>query len=170
MREVTLEDQTELGELLRSGATVMPPHRQSTYSFSFEAPPFREGQRRATVRLATTDILFAGVQVFRPGHGERVMHSHAGMDGFWMVLSGSVTFHFIDGSTRHLGKHEGICIPRNVNYWFVAGGEAPLELLQVDAIHPQIQNDATAINASDEDIRESLEGMVFFDAQTENEN
>ena len=47
---------------------------------------------KAIVQLAAA-ILFCGrVQVVREG-GENNLHSHRGMDGFWMVLAGRVRFY-----------------------------------------------------------------------------
>ena len=47
---------------------------------------------KAIVQLAGSDIIRGRVQVVREG-GENNLHSHRGMDGFWMVLAGRVRFY-----------------------------------------------------------------------------
>lgn len=162
-----MNEQTDLGAFLRSATMVKPEHKKKPQAFSYQKPEMSEGRRRATVRLAITDILFAGVQTFVPGHGEKVMHSHGGMDGFWMVLSGRVAFHFADGSSQEFGPREGVCVPRGVQYWFMSIGDQPLEILQVESFHPTIDNRMTTVGATQKDIEDSVSGMVFFDAQLE---
>ena len=42
--------------------------------------------------LCQTDIIRGAVQVVQEG-GDNNLHSHTGMDGFWMVLKGAVRFY-----------------------------------------------------------------------------
>jgi mannose-6-phosphate isomerase-like protein (cupin superfamily) len=69
------------------------------------------------------------------------------LDGFWFVLKGKVRFHFND-SVVDVEPMGGLIVPRDVHYWFESTGDEPLELLQVDAIHPHLPN---KINFSPED-------------------
>ena len=58
--------------------------------FKYEKPSDMPGGK-AIVQLAGSDIIRGRVQVVREG-GENNLHSHRGMDGFWMVLAGRVRF------------------------------------------------------------------------------
>jgi mannose-6-phosphate isomerase-like protein (cupin superfamily) len=96
-----------------------------------------ESGRKNTL-LCQTDHIVGCVQLIKKG-GETRMHSHAHLDGMWMVLSGKARFYgeTEDGKDRLLGefgKHEGVLIPRDFRYWFECASEdEPLELLQVEA-------------------------------------
>jgi mannose-6-phosphate isomerase-like protein (cupin superfamily) len=157
-----MDERSELGELFRSGGTSRPPHRKSPQFFKYTFPDMKPGRNRAIARLATTDILFGAVQVFTQG-GENIMHSHTAMDGFWLVLGGSVRFHFAGGSSQECGKHEGICIPRDVEYWFESTSEAPLEILQVESLHPMIRNNLVT-QATERQISAAEGQVTLFDA------
>lgn len=93
---------------------------------------------RKNTMLCQTDQIVGAVQLIKKG-GETRMHSHANLDGLWMVLSGKARFYgeTEDGKDRLLGefgKHEGVLIPRDFRYWFECASEdEPLELLQVEA-------------------------------------
>jgi mannose-6-phosphate isomerase-like protein (cupin superfamily) len=93
---------------------------------------------RKNTMLCQTDHIVGAVQLIRKG-GETRMHSHANLDGLWMVLSGKARFYgeTEDGKDQLLGefgKHEGVLIPRDFRYWFeTASEDEPLELLQVEA-------------------------------------
>jgi mannose-6-phosphate isomerase-like protein (cupin superfamily) len=65
--------------------------------------------------------------------GENNLHSHRGMDGFWMVLAGRVRFYGPgDVVIGEFGKYEGILIPRGEQYWFEsASNDEELEILQM---------------------------------------
>ena len=73
--------------------------------------------------------------------GDNNLHSHKGMDGFWMVLKGRVRWHGPDGVIGEFGAHEGIVMPRNSRYWFESVGEDTLELLQVVAFDRGVRNE-----------------------------
>ena len=98
---------------------------------------------RAFAPLVRSDILFSSVQMIRKG-GENTLHSHAGMDGFWFVLSGRARFYGAgDKLIAEIGQHEGVFVPRNVPYWFESTGDELLELLQVEAIDKRVKNTGT---------------------------
>jgi rubredoxin/mannose-6-phosphate isomerase-like protein (cupin superfamily) len=104
---------------------------QGIKTFQYEKSDNLPGDKMI-VELAKSDLIRGRVQVVRRG-GENNLHSHKGMDGFWMVLAGRVRF-YGPGDTviAELGKHEGILIPRGAQYWFEsAGGGEDLELLQM---------------------------------------
>ncbi len=95
---------------------------------------------RGMAPLARSDILFSAVQVIREG-GENSLHSHTAMDGFWFVLKGRARFYGAgDKLIAEIGQHEGVFVPRNVQYWFESVGDEVLELLQVEAIDKRVPN------------------------------
>jgi len=92
-------------------------------------------------RLARTDRMIANVQVMKEG-GENNLHSHAHLDGFWMVLSGRARFYGEgDALLADLGPKEGILVPRNFKYWFESTGTEVLELLQVESFDISIPDE-----------------------------
>jgi mannose-6-phosphate isomerase-like protein (cupin superfamily) len=99
-------------------------------TFSYKKPEnLRRG--KGIVQLAQSDIIRGRVQIVREG-GENNLHSHRGMDGFWMVLAGRVKFYGPgDVLIGEFGKHEGILLPRGAEYWFESSGEEDLEILQM---------------------------------------
>ena len=80
--------------------------------------------------LATAENLWAAVKVYASG-GENALHSHGGEDHAFIVLQGKATFSFADGTTRLVGTHEGVMIPKNVQYKFEADEAENLVLLRV---------------------------------------
>ena len=108
-------------------------------TFRYEKPEEQTGAK-AIVSLCQTDIIRGAVQVVREG-GDNNLHSHRGMDGFWMVLKGRVRWHGPDGVIGEFGVHEGIVMPRNARYWFESIGEDTLELLQVVAFDRNVKNE-----------------------------
>jgi mannose-6-phosphate isomerase-like protein (cupin superfamily) len=99
--------------------------------FQYQKPSDMPGGK-AIVQLAGSDIIRGRVQVVREG-GENNLHSHRGMDGFWMVLAGRVRFYGPgDVVIGEFGKHEGVLIPRGEQYWFEsASDDEELEILQM---------------------------------------
>lgn len=100
-------------------------------TFRYEKPATIDGDKMI-IELAGSDIIRGRVQVVRKG-GENNLHSHEGMDGFWLVLSGRVRFYGPDDEIiGEFGPHEGILIPRGEAYWFESADESQdLELLQM---------------------------------------
>jgi mannose-6-phosphate isomerase-like protein (cupin superfamily) len=169
MKEVDISQASDLSTLMKSGLEVTPKRSGKIQPYSYARPALKDGKNRAVSRLVTTDILYGAVQVFAQG-GENIMHSHAGMDGFWMILGGRARFHFQDSDPLEFGPREGVCIPRDVKYWFENISDEPLEILQVDAIHPQIRNrlekvkeDGTKMEATK--ALAVLDEIAFYDAQ-----
>jgi mannose-6-phosphate isomerase-like protein (cupin superfamily) len=110
--------------------------------FKYRKPEVLKGPRGITT-LAKSDIMYAGVQVIRSG-GEQEAHSHAGMDGLWFVLKGRCRFYGPNNKiVLEAGPHEGVFVPRNVEYWFESVGDEVLELLQVEAIDKSVKNTQT---------------------------
>jgi mannose-6-phosphate isomerase-like protein (cupin superfamily) len=99
-------------------------------SFAYRKPLARQ-RGKEVVRLCETPILRGSVQVVRQGAPEN-LHSHEGIDGYWMVLRGRARF-FGPGNVTlaELGPHEGILIPRAAQYGFESTAAEDLELLQV---------------------------------------
>lgn len=109
-------------------------------TFSYKKPDSLSGDKMI-VELAKTRMIRGRVQVVRRG-GENNLHSHDGMDGFWMVLKGRVRF-YGPGDTviAELGQHEGILLPAGEPYWFESASEdegEDLELLQMAAFDPRM--------------------------------
>src|ERR1700761_4773945 len=65
--------------------------------------------------LATAENLWVNLKVYASG-GENALHSHAGEDHAFIILQGKATFTFVDGSTRVVGKYDGVMIPKNAKY------------------------------------------------------
>lgn len=166
MKEVDLSQPSELSTFIKSKFEEPPAPDGRIQTYSYQTPTVSRERPRAVSRLVTTDILFSVVQVFDAGGGETVMHSHAGMDGFWMILSGRARFYFEDREPMEFGPKEGLCTPRGVKYWFEQVGDEPLEILQVDAIHPNIRNVATMDREATVTSEEKAKSRALYDAQT----
>lgn len=168
MKAVDIESTDEV--LLKSALEKvehLPEHRREIQRFRYEDPDLG-AKPRAITRLCMGDIMCALVQKITKG-GETVLHSHTGMDGFYMVLSGRARFHGEGESlVGELGPNEGVYIPRDVKYWFEsAGGEdEPLHLLQVEAFVRERKNKYTSYgpDKSDEQLAEEVTRINFFDA------
>lgn len=104
--------------------------KQAYQTFSYKKPEnLRRG--KGIVELAKSPIIRGRVQIIGEG-GENNLHSHKGMDGFWMVLAGKVKFYGPgDVLIGEFGKYEGILIPAGAEYWFESSSEEPLEILQM---------------------------------------
>jgi len=70
------------------------------------------------------------VKVYASG-GENALHAHKAEDHAFIVLQGKATFSFGDGSTRMVRAHEGVMIPKGVEYKFEADAAENLVLLRV---------------------------------------
>lgn len=125
---------------------VRPPQ-----TFKYEKPS-EQSQAKGIVSLCQTDIIRGAVQVVREG-GDNNLHSHTGMDGFWMVLKGRVRWYGPgDEVLGEFGVHEGIVMPRNSQYWFESCGEEELELLQVVAFDRSVKNARVDVDAQKFDV------------------
>src|SRR5215212_5300228 len=80
--------------------------------------------------LATAENLWVSLKVYASG-GENALHSHGGEDHAFIVLQGKATFTFGDGRTAVVSQHEGVMIPRNGLYKFVADETENLVMLRV---------------------------------------
>lgn len=119
---------------------------QAYQTFSYKKPEeLRRG--KGIVQLAKSDIIRGRVQIVREG-GENNLHSHRGMDGFWMVLNGRVRFYGPgDVIIGEFGKHEGILIPRGAEYWFESCGDEDLEILQMAAFEKGVKVERVDVEA-----------------------
>ena len=109
-------------------------------TFKYEKPPSQE-TAKAIVGLCQTDIIRGAVQVIKEG-GDNNLHSHTGMDGFWMGLRGRARYYGPgDEVLGEFGVHEGIVMPRGAQYWFESIGDEDLELLQVVAFDRDVKNE-----------------------------
>ncbi len=89
--------------------------------------------------LATAENMWAAVKVYASG-GENALHAHGGEDHAFIVLQGKATFTFGDGRTSIVGVHEGVMIPKNVQYKFEADEAENLVLLRVGAGERKIKS------------------------------
>ena len=130
--------------------------------FKYEKP-FDMPGGKAIIQLAGSDIIRGRVQVVREG-GENNLHSHRGMDGFWMVLAGRVRFHGPGNVViGEFGKYEGILIPRGEQYWFESVSDnEELEILQMAAF----EKDAK-VERVDAEAQKLKVGLVEFREVTE---
>jgi mannose-6-phosphate isomerase-like protein (cupin superfamily) len=107
------------------------------------------------------------VQVIKKG-GETTMHSHAAMDGMYMVISGRARFYGEgDRIIGEFGPMEGVYIPRDVKYWFESIQEdPPLQLLQIEGFVPGKKNTYTSYGkqSSEEDLARQASLIRFMDA------
>ena len=86
--------------------------------FSMRNTPLLEGG--ATMELVgLAPMLWAHTKVYSSG-GENALHSHEIEDHIFLILQGTATFHFGDGSTCQAGQYEGVTIPRVTMYRFQA--------------------------------------------------
>ncbi len=139
-----------------------PAKTRPPQTFRYETPPASE-KGKAIVRLCQTDIIRGAVQVVKKGDGDNNLHSHTGMDGFWMVLKGRVRYYGPDDEILgEFGPHEGIVMPRNVQYWFQSIGEEDLELLQVAAFDRDVKNERVDAEAQKFDVGSA----EYFDGRT----
>ncbi|MFT4825485.1 MAG: mannose-6-phosphate isomerase-like protein (cupin superfamily) [Halioglobus sp.] len=99
--------------------------------FGYKKPPPELQAKKEVVILCQTPTIRGSVHVVRGGAGEH-LHSHKSVDGFWMVLTGSVAF-YGEGDTFYgeFGPGEGILMPRNNRYWFESVGDDDAEIVQV---------------------------------------
>jgi hypothetical protein len=109
--------------------------------FNLQSPP-PSPHGRAVVPIVKTDITVGNLQILNPGGGERQLHSHTGMDGFWMCLKGRIRFYGPEQDTvaADLGPLQGVFVPRNVSYWFEIIGDEQAHLLQLEAIDKTVPN------------------------------
>ncbi len=80
--------------------------------------------------LATAENLWVNIKVYASG-GENALHAHGGEDHAFIILQGKATFTFGDGRTSEVGKHQGVMIPKNASYKFIADETENLVMLRV---------------------------------------
>jgi len=151
-----ISTKTERKSARAKGAAPRAPQK-----FSFTKPE-NQKDSKAIVSLCQTDIIRGAVQVVKEG-GDNNLHSHTGMDGFWMVLKGGVRFYGPgDEVLGEFGPHEGIVMPRGAEYWFESCGDVDLELLQVVAFDRDVKNERVDVNDRkfDVDATERFDGRI----------
>lgn len=169
MREIDVDSKNE--ELLKSALSkteYLPKHESKPQVFRYRRPDLK-GRPRAITRLFMSDLMCGLVQVISKG-GETTLHSHAGMDGLWMVLSGRARF-YGDGNQPigEFGPLEGVYIPRDVKYWFEsASEEEPLQILQVEGFARDRTNKYTSYGdqPSEENLEKQAKLIRFMDASS----
>ncbi len=125
-----------------NAATTQP----ALQTFSYKKPD-NLPRGKGIVQLAKSDLIRGRVQVVREG-GENNLHSHVGMDGFWMVLAGKVKFYGPgDVLIGEFGKHEGILVPRGAQYWFESSGDEDLEILQMAGFEKGVKTQRIDVEA-----------------------
>ena len=144
----------------KSSASVQPKNSQY---FNYNRPKaFNTG--KAVVNLGRSDHLRGAVQVIKKGAGDNNLHIHTGMDGFYMVLKGEVTFYgHANDVIGIFGANQGLTMPHGNAYWFASTGDVDLEILQVVTWAPDIKDERL-------DLEDQKEGVgpgkgEFFDAR-----
>jgi mannose-6-phosphate isomerase-like protein (cupin superfamily) len=99
--------------------------------FSFSVPDMEPDEKRADVRLASTNSCKLEIKVLRHGWVGR-LHYHPNMDGIWMVLKGRLRWYGPhDKLMGELGPMDGIVQPENTRYWFESVGDEEAWLVQI---------------------------------------
>jgi quercetin dioxygenase-like cupin family protein len=116
-------------------------------SFAFERPPQElEAGRKFLCKLVGTDSSRVSIQVLNQG-GENNLHYHPNVDLTYMVLKGKVAFYGPgDALIGEYGPLEGLNLPENSRYWFVAVGTDEAHLLQIQA-YPKGREMAKRVDA-----------------------
>ncbi len=144
----------------------LPEHKPEPQVFSYVRPDLKK-KPRAITRLCMGDIMCGLVQEIKKG-GETTLHSHSGMDGFYMVMAGKARFWGEDESLiGEFGPMEGVYIPRDTKYWFESASEKePLQLLQIEAFTRERKNKYTSYTPQDsnEQLADEVTKINFFDA------
>ncbi|MCW5770402.1 MAG: cupin domain-containing protein [Rhodospirillaceae bacterium] len=167
MKEVDVNSESEV--LLKSALSrteYLPKYRAEPQVFRYREPDLK-GRPRAITRLFVSDLMCGLVQLIKKG-GETTLHSHSGMDGLWMVLSGRARFYGEEEKIiAELGPLEGVYIPRDVKYWFEsASEEEPLQILQIEGFVKNRANTYTSYGAesSADDLERQAKLISFLDA------
>jgi mannose-6-phosphate isomerase-like protein (cupin superfamily) len=87
-------------------------------------------QGRTDTVLAATDNLTLRLKVYASG-GENELHAHPHEDHSFIVLQGSAQFHDANGKLVHLGRNEGLMLPRGSMYRFAATSAEPLVMIRI---------------------------------------
>lgn len=131
--------------------------------FDYQPPgSFKTG--KAIINLGNAPHLRGTVQVVKKGAGDNNLHIHTGMDGFYMVLKGEVTFYGPDDEVIGIyGENQGLTMPHGNAYWFANTGDKDLEILQVVAWAPGIDDKRIDVNPPKGDV--APEKSEKFDAR-----
>ena len=167
MKQIDVNSESEA--LLKSALSKtehLPKYRAEPQVFRYQRPDLK-GRPRAITRLFVSDLMCGLVQLIDKG-GETTLHSHSGMDGLWMVISGRARF-YGDGDEviGEFGPLEGVYIPRDVKYWFESVNEdEPLQILQVEGFAKARENKYTSYGAqaSEDDLERQAKLISFHDA------
>lgn len=103
--------------------------KDKAVTFSMRNLPLLE-QGTSYDPLATAENLWVNIKVYASG-GENALHAHHGEDHAFIVLQGKATFTFGDGRTQVVSLHQGVMIPKGVEYKFEADEAENLVLLRV---------------------------------------
>jgi quercetin dioxygenase-like cupin family protein len=112
--------------------------KQAASVYNLKTPYLEQG--RTTDIRARTDLMTVTMKVYAEG-GENGMHNHPHEDHSFIVLEGEATFHIeTDDNTKVVGEHEGIMLPKGVNYWFACSSPQNLVMIRVGAIYPGVKH------------------------------
>jgi mannose-6-phosphate isomerase-like protein (cupin superfamily) len=164
MKELDSETLVKIRSRFNEGADL-PQYESKPQVFRYQKPDLN-GRPRAITRLFNSDLMYGHLQYISKG-GETTLHSHSGMDGMWMVISGRARF-YGDGNELigEFGPLEGVYIPRDVKYWFESVSEEPTQLLQVEGFVKDRPNKySNHSNVPREDRSEREKRITWFDAR-----
>lgn len=164
MREIDAQTKALFDTMFESPEDL-PKHELKAQVFRYALPEMK-GRPKAITRLFTSDLMSGLIQYIDKG-GETTLHSHAGMDGMWMVLSGRVRFYGEDNAVLgEFGPLEGVYIPRDVKYWFESVADGPSQLLQVEAFVRDRKNVyRTFSKVTGEERERKIAAVDFYDAR-----
>ncbi len=110
--------------------------------------------------LATAENLWVNIKVYASG-GENALHAHGGEDHAFIVLQGMATFTFGDGGVKTVRTHEGVMIPKNVQYKFEADEAENLVLLRVGGGQRKVKglDDLTRFGAPKEIAQQTVDAQ-----------
>lgn len=139
---------------------VTPARHEGLQPFKYQRPA--SSKPKDIVQFPALEDIQANkvrlmVQVVREG-GENNLHSHSRQHAFWFVLGGTARFYDAEDKPFEIGEQEGIIVPAGTRYWFEsAGGDTPLEILQISAFEGEdVRTDFAPRTAATESSFESV--------------
>jgi mannose-6-phosphate isomerase-like protein (cupin superfamily) len=99
--------------------------------FTMESPIPEQGNDRTY--LAHTDRLTVFLNVYSPNDGENKLPTHTNEDHAFIVLQGAAEFVGPNDEKMMVNTHQGIMVPRNCLYTFMAANNEALVMIRVGA-------------------------------------
>ena len=103
--------------------------------FKLRTQLMKEGRNNKTI--AKTDHMRISLKCYAGG-GENGLHNHSDQDHAHIIMQGSAVFYGARGEEQHCGQYEGVLLPANCYYRFLATSKEPLVLMRVSAKTPGV--------------------------------